>query len=266
MTRAGPLAICEWGEHSEPGRHSTSMDMHPLNRRTLLKVALGMVATGMVPAFALAEASSQSRGAKPLPARGEFVIRGATVLTMEAKLGDFERGDVHVRNGAIVAVAPTVGAPGAAAIDGRGMICMPGFIDTHWHLWTTVCRPIIRIDDPKRGYFPVTGALGRHFTPEDSYRSVRLGLAEALSAGATTVHNWAHNIRSPEHADAELRAMRDTGVRGRLAYGTPQGYPDEQPMDLAGLARVKRDWMPGKGNDEGLLTLGICSRNVGDST
>ena len=30
-------------------------------------------------------------------------------------------------------------------------------------------------------------------------------------------------------------------------------------MDLAGLARVKRDWMPG----DGLLTLGICSRNVG---
>src|SRR5262249_41008348 len=35
--------------------------------------------------------------------------------------------------------------------------------------------------------------------------------------------------------------------------------PDNQPMEWAGLARVKRDWMPG----DGLLTLGICSRNVG---
>src|SRR3954468_14525298 len=108
------------------------MDMQPLNRRTLLKVAIGMVGTGMVPARAFAQASSQSRGTKPLPARGEFVIRGATVLTMDAKLVVFERGDVHVRNGAIAAVAPTLAAPGAAAIDGRGMICMPGFIDTHW--------------------------------------------------------------------------------------------------------------------------------------
>jgi hypothetical protein len=73
------------------------------------------------------------------------------------------------------------------------------------------------------------------------------------------VHNWAHNVRSPEHADAELSAMRDTGIRGRFAYGPAQGMPDDQPMDLAGLARVKRDWMPG----DGLLTLGICSRNVG---
>src|SRR5262249_49186742 len=151
--------------------------------------------------------SSANRLVKPLPERGEFVIRGATVLTMDARLGDFEHGDVHLRNGAIVAVAPALAAAGAIVIDGRGLVCMPGFIGTHRPPWTTVCRPLIRIDDPKRGYFPVTGALGRHFTPEDSYRSVRLGLAEALSAGATTVHNWAHNVRTPAHADAELRAM-----------------------------------------------------------
>ena len=53
--------------------------------------------------------------------------------------------------------------------------------------------------------------------------------------------------------------MRDAGLRGRFAYGPAQGMPDDQPMDHAGLARVKRDWMPG----DGLLTLGICSRNVG---
>jgi 5-methylthioadenosine/S-adenosylhomocysteine deaminase len=71
--------------------------------------------------------------------------------------------------------------------------------------------------------------------------------------------NWAHNVRSPDHADAELSAMRDAGIRGRFAYGPAQGKPDDQPMDMAGLVRVKRDWMPG----DGLLTLGICSRNVG---
>jgi 5-methylthioadenosine/S-adenosylhomocysteine deaminase len=237
------------------------MDMYPLNRRTLLKVALGMAATGMVPGRAFAQASPQSRAAKPLPPRAEFVIRGATVLTLDTKLGDLERGDVHVRNGAIVAVAPTLAAPGAAAIDGRGMICMPGFIDTHWHLWTTVCRPLIRIDDPKRGYFPVTGALGRYFTPEDSYRSVRLGLAEALSAGATTVHNWAHNVRTPAHAGAELRAMGDCGVRGRFSYGQAQGMPDDEPMNYDDIASVQREWMP----NDGMLTLGMCSRNFGPS-
>ena len=144
-------------------------------------------------------------------------------------------------------------------IDGRGMICMPGLVDTHWHLWTSVCRPVVSHDDPARGYFPVTAKLGPHFTPEDSYRSVRLGLAEALSAGITTTQNWAHNMRSPAHADAEMRAMRDMGIRGRFAYGNPQGEDNDKPMDLADLARVKRE-LP----NDGMLTLGICSRNVGD--
>jgi cytosine/adenosine deaminase-related metal-dependent hydrolase len=242
--------------------------MRTIDRRTIIKTGAAFAATAFTSGCVSAQSSaSASRGlAKSLPARGEFVVRGAMVLTMDPANGDLTRGDVHVRDGAIIAVAPQIAVTRASVIDARGMICMPGFIDTHWHLWTTVCRAMIHLDDPKRSYFPVTNAVGRHFTPQDSYHSVRLGLAEALSAGATTVHNWAHNIRSPEHADAELRAMRDVGVRGRLAYGTPQGMPDEQPMDLAGLARVRREWMPGRGNEDGMLTLGICSRNVGDST
>jgi cytosine/adenosine deaminase-related metal-dependent hydrolase len=229
--------------------------MPKVDRRTVLKMATALAAAGLAPNRTFAQT------AKPLPARGDFVIRGATVLTMDPKIGDFERGDVHVRNGVIVGVAPQIATGAATAIDAGGMICMPGFVDTHWHLWTTVCRPIIRIDDPKRGYFPVTSALGRHFTPEDSYRSVRLGLAEALSAGATTVHNWAHNVRTPEHADAELRAMRSTGVRGRFSYGPAQGMPDDQPMNYDDVAKVQRAWMP----NDGMLTLGMCSRNFGPS-
>jgi 5-methylthioadenosine/S-adenosylhomocysteine deaminase len=193
-----------------------------------------------------------------LPARGAFVVRGAQVLSMDPGIGDFGSGDVHVRDGTIVAVAPGVTAPGAEVLDGRGMICMPGFVDTHWHLWTSCLRPVVSNDDARYGYFPVTSRLGPLYTPEDSYRSVRHGLAEALSAGVTSVHNWAHNVRSPAHADAELGAMRDSGLRGRFAYGTPQGGANDEPMDLADLARVKRELA----GDE-MLSLGICSRNVG---
>ncbi|MDP2239413.1 MAG: amidohydrolase family protein [Burkholderiales bacterium] len=241
------------------------MSERKIDRRTVLKAATALAATGLTSGLLFAQSGSggrepnAARSAKALPGRGEFVIRGATILTMDAGIGDFARGDVYVRDGVIIAVAKDIVAPTASSIDARGMICMPGFIDTHWHLWTSVCRPIIRIDDPKIGYFPVTNRLGPHYTPEDSYCSVRLGLSEALSAGATTVHNWAHNIVTPEHADAELRAMRDMGVRGRFSYGPAQGMPNDKPMDLEGLAKTKRAWMP----NDGMLTMGICSRNVG---
>jgi 5-methylthioadenosine/S-adenosylhomocysteine deaminase len=232
-----------------------------IDRRGILtgSTALGVAGFMSQRAFAQAGPDVPVGPAAALPARGEFVVRGAHVLTMDPALGELPSGDVHVRDGAIVAVGANVAAPGAEAIDGRGAICMPGFVDTHWHLWTSLFRPIVRQDDPRYGYFPVTSRLGAHMTPEDSYRSVRLGLAEALSAGVTTVHNWAHNVRSPAHADAELAAMRDAGMRGRFAYGTPQGTPNDQAMDIADLARVKREIAK-----DSLLSLGICSRNVGN--
>ncbi len=228
------------------------------NRRTILTATTALGASGLLPRGALAQgAAPASSAATSLPARGEFVVRGAHVLSMDETIGDLPSGDVHVRNGAIVAVAANVNAPGAQVISGKGMICMPGFVDTHWHHWTSFLRPLMRADNPKRTYFPVTFAVGLHYTPEDSYRAVRLGLAEAISAGVTTTHNWAHNVRSPAHADAEVKAMRDAGIRGRFAYGPALGMPNDKPMDIADWARLKRDI----GKDD-MISLGICSRNI----
>src|SRR6185295_8389009 len=69
---------------------------------------------------------SGSTGGK-LPEQGEYLIRNAYVMTMDAATGDLPEADVHVRNGAIVAVGGRLQAPGAQAIDGRGTIVLPGF-------------------------------------------------------------------------------------------------------------------------------------------
>src|SRR4051812_28632673 len=141
--------------------------MRRIDRRTLLKTGAAFALTGIAGGCISPESSRYAGGtARGLPPRGEFVVRGATVLTMDERLGDLQHGDVHVRDGAIVALGRNI-ATRAQSIDATGMICMPGFIDTHWHLWTSVCRAMIELDDPKRGYFPVTNALGQHYTPED---------------------------------------------------------------------------------------------------
>ena len=235
------------------------------SRRGLMQGAAALGTAALIPQGLSAQqvARTASAPGAPLPGRGELLIRGVTVLTMDPAVPDLAAGDVHVRQGAIVAVAPMIEAPAAQVIDGAGMICIPGFVDTHFHLWNALFRLFVRADVPALGYFPVTARLGPLMEPEDSYRSVRLGAAEALAAGVTTVHNWSHNTRSPEHGDAELSGMRDMGIRGRFAYGTPVGMADDVPMDFTGLARVKKDWMPDKDN---LLTLGICSRNLGALT
>lgn len=236
-----------------------------ISRRGLLGTAAALGAASVVgrdPARVARAAAHAARPPTQLPPRGELIIRGAYVLTMDPALGDLERGDVHVRNGAIVAVGTDLVAPGAEVLDARTMIALPGFVETHWHLWNSGLRAFVR-DEADLGYFPVVLRLGQQFTPEDVYRGVRLGVAEALYSGITTVHDWSHNIRGPEYADADLSALRDVGIRARFSYGTSQGYPSDRLMDLADLARVHREWF-GPTND-GLLTLGMASRTLGVS-
>jgi 5-methylthioadenosine/S-adenosylhomocysteine deaminase len=210
-----------------------------------------------------ASVTAADRTAAKLPDRGEFVVRGAQILTIDPALGDIPGGDLHVRAGEIVAVGKDLRISGAETIDGRQMIVLPGLIDTHSHLWNTPLRNLVD-EGPKMGYFALTLGLGAQYTPEDMYRGVRLGVTEMLYSGITTVHDWSHNIRGPAYADADLRALRDTGIRARFSYGTPQGgLSRDQTMDLTDLARVQREWFTGP--SDGLLTLGMAARSLSDS-
>jgi cytosine/adenosine deaminase-related metal-dependent hydrolase len=199
----------------------------------------------------------------PLPPRREFVVRNAYVVTMDPKLGDIPRGDVHVRNGELIAVGPNLTAPGVEQIDGSNRIALPGFVDTHFHLWGSFARGIVA--DGEFDYFPVMSRLGPAMTPDDAYNSARLGIAEAINSGLTTIHDWSHNIISGAYADADLRAIRDTGIRARFSYGYSRNLQTkpEQTADFADIARVKGEWF-GSSND-GLTTMGFASRGAGDT-
>ncbi len=185
-----------------------------LSRREVLTgtAKLGLLAaTGVAGATACSQ-TNESKAAGGLPPQGEYLIRGGYILSLDDEIGELDRGDVHVKNGEILAVAAEVSAPGAEVIDAHGMIVMPGFIDTHWHMWHAIFRNFLK---EGRSYFPVKYALSDQFMPEDVHNGNRLALAEAINAGYTTVHNFAHNVRSPEYADAELSAWAEFGMRGR---------------------------------------------------
>jgi 5-methylthioadenosine/S-adenosylhomocysteine deaminase len=230
-----------------------------IHRRGFFKGAVGSFAATSIASSRLLAQTSPPQANASTPSRAEFLLRGGHVLTMDDTLGDLPTGDVHVRDGAIVAVGQNLSAPGADIIDAKLMIVLPGFVDTHWHLWSTALRMIVRADDPKAGYFPTTIRIGKYFTPQDSYINVRFGLAEGLLSGITTVHNWCHNTVSPQHADAEIQAMKEMGVRGRYSYGSAQGYPSDKPIDLADLARAQKQWT----SNDGMLSFGACLRTPG---
>jgi cytosine/adenosine deaminase-related metal-dependent hydrolase len=205
-------------------------------------------------------AANRSHG--QLPPRGEFVVRNAYVVTIDPKLGDLPRGDVYVRDGIIVAVDPNLATPGAEEIDGSNRIALPGFVDTHFHLWGSFARGIVA--DGDFDYFPVMSRLGPVMTPDDAYNSAKLGIAEAIHSGLTTIHDWSHNIINGDYADADLRALRDCGIRARFSYGYSRNLQQrpKETVDFADIARVKREWF--SSTNDGLITLGFASRGPGD--
>src|SRR5690349_10701094 len=223
------------------------------SRREFLEELAALGALGL-PGCASLTGSDVDPGG--LPERGEVVIRNAYVMTMDAKTGDLPDADLHVRNGAIVAVGRGLKA-GGQVIDGRGMIVLPGLVETHWHMWNTLLRSMSG-DKREHGYFPTALALGKVYLPSDMYQGTRLAAAEALNGGITFVHDWCHNIRGPEFADASLRALAESGIRARFSYGAAQGQPGDQPIDLADLERRARDW-PRYANG-GLISPGLAWR------
>ncbi len=214
-----------------------------------------------------------------LPARGHLLVRGATVLTMDTGIGEIAGGDVEIRDGVIVAVGPGLAAPDADVIDASGCIALPGFVDTHWHLWTTLLRGVIG-DGHTNGWFARKALLAPHFRPEDTAAGARLALAEGLAAGVTTVHDWAHNVLSSEDAEANLAGDLDLGARVHWSWGVPSTTPGlslqqmsavvsatgrdvDEPMDFQALVALRNVWLP-RADDR--LTVGVNVRGPARST
>jgi len=115
-----------------------------ISRRGLLGSMAALGAAGVVAGGAgrLSFAQTAGGGAPTggLPAQGEFIVKNAYVLTMDPQLGEISGGDIHVRNGVLVAVGRNLSAPNAQIVNAEGMIALPGFIETHWHMWGAVAR------------------------------------------------------------------------------------------------------------------------------
>ncbi len=153
------------------------------------------------------------------------VIRGGMVLSVDPEIGNLLSGDVLIENDTIVAVGTSLDAgEGTEVIDGSGMIVMPGFVDTHRHIWEGVLRNI-GADVPLEGrtsYISfVLHKLAPAFRPEDAYVGNLVSALGAVDAGITTLLDWSHIQGSPAHTDAVVQALEDSGMRAVFAYGFP---------------------------------------------
>ena len=152
------------------------------------------------------------------------LIKGGIVLSLDPAVGDFASGDVLIDGDRISAVGSGLAVDGAEVIDASGMIVMPGFVDSHRHIWEGILRNI-GTDVPLEGRVSyisfVLRTLAPAFRPEDAYAGNLVSAVGAIDAGITTLLDWSHIQASPAHTDAVIQALRDSGLRAVFAYGFP---------------------------------------------
>lgn len=206
----------------------------------------------------IALALTFAAAAVPAPA-AELLIRHGKVLTMDPALGDLDGADVHLRDGRIVAVGHGLQAPGAEVIDARGQIVLPGFVDTHSHLYITTLRGRFRNGAGK--FFPVSSALTARMLPGDTRTAMHLGALQLMEGGTTTTADFFDNVLSPAHADAGWAALQASGIGGILYYGGPD-KTTRHPIDLTDLRRLAER----AAQDAGRLQVGLAWRLPRDRT
>ena len=163
------------------------------------------------------------------------LIKNGVVLTLDKKVGNFNRADVLIEGTKIAAVGPNLNAEGADVIDASDMIVMPGFVDTHRHTWEGILRNIatnLPLEGAGGYQSVVLNTLAPVFRPEDAYIGDLVGLYGAIDAGITTILDWSHIQGTREHGDAVVKALQESGLRAVFAYGYPRWKkPDEKQDD-----------------------------------
>jgi len=199
-----------------------------------------------------------------------ILIRGGTILTQDRELGELPRADILVDGDRIAEIGQDLSAADARVIDATGDIVIPGFIDTHRHTWETsirTCAP----DYTLGAYFgAILDQFAPKYRPDDVYAANQWGALECINAGITTLVDWSHIMNTPEHADAAVKGLQDTGLRSVFAFGFPNTSiqdwwfgPDYggsvERINGEEARRVRSQYLS---DDSGLITMALATRGT----
>jgi cytosine/adenosine deaminase-related metal-dependent hydrolase len=194
-----------------------------------------------------------------------ILFRNGGIITMDAALGEFT-GDILVINGKIAAVAGSISdwPEDALVVDATGLIAMPGMIEGHLHSWEAQIRQIA-VNANHYNYTGITHqGLGLHYRPHDMYVGNLLSAITCIDGGITTLLDNSHNPRTPDHTNAAIEALYDSGIRAIHATGKPLAGKWTNDW-IADTARVKQEYFASEDQLVSLrLYCTVPSRDVWD--
>ncbi len=151
------------------------------------------------------------------------------LVTMDATRRQIVDGGLFIRDNVIVQVGPTAELPPTAdrVLDARGMIVLPGLINTHHHLYQTLTRCMAQ-DSVLFDWLTTLYPIWARLTPEAITVSAKVGLAELMLSGCTTssdhLYIYPNGCRIEHEIEAAVElGIRFTATRGSMSLGQSKG-------------------------------------------
>jgi len=174
------------------------------------------------------------------------LLKNAELLvTMDAERRRIPNGGLFVRDAEIVQVGATPELPDAAdqILDARGMVVLPGLVNTHHHLYQSLTRCMAQ-DSVLFDWLTTLYPIWARLTPQGAYVSAKLALAELMLSGCTTSSDHLYIYPNGVRIDDEIEAARELGIRfhatrGSMSLGQSQGGlpPDSLVEDEEAILR-----------------------------
>ena len=226
------------------------------SRRAFLQSSAALAAAGAaaLPGGARAQGAAAAPNAELARLNGarRILIKGGLVLSVDRQVGDFARADVLVEDGKIREVRPDIAASDAAVIDAGNRIVIPGFVDTHSHSYQGILRNILTngVLNPDYNRDIQTG-LTPAYRPEEAHAGVLITALGLMDMGTTTIVDISQVSHTPEHSDACIQALKDSGIRAVYAYYRGAGPATQYPRDIT---RIQRTYF---NSQDQLITLAL---------
>jgi cytosine/adenosine deaminase-related metal-dependent hydrolase len=191
-----------------------------------------------------------------------ILLRDACIVTMNPAIGELPRGSVLIEGERIAAIAPEIAAGDAEIVDASGFIVIPGLINAHMHTWQTALRGAAANWTLLEYFRWVHAGLATQFRPEDIHIATLAGALNQINCGTTTLVDWCHNNPTPEHTDAAVAALQESGIRAAFFHGSPKPEPRPGEPHFSEIPHPRREverLLAGPfAAREGKMTLGLA--------
>jgi len=179
----------------------------------------------------------------------KLLIKNGTIVTMN-KGREILNGDILIEGDIIKKVGGSLDVEADHTIDATGKVVIPGLIQTHIHLTQTLYRgqsdDMELMDWLKKRVWPLEGS----HTSESNHISAKLGIAELIKGGTTSIID----METVHHTEPAIEAIYESGIRAMTGKcmmdygkGVPKALMENTEDSIKESIRILKTWH-GKGN------------------